>query len=136
VLAWQFCAVLSGRGYICSVASMSVESVCLISTFRFYRSWDLDFHRDRHGQIDLAIHPDQEYIFSMWSETLPSACYIRQFCRLLIYLQSYTFGYKPNPALSIHSLCRITIIFFSLFFKFSISFENICFLPVTCRVKG
>jgi len=29
-----------------------------------------------HGQIESAIDPDQEYILFIWSETLPSACYI------------------------------------------------------------
>jgi len=29
-----------------------------------------------HGQIDLAIDADQEYLSVIWSETLPSACYI------------------------------------------------------------
>jgi len=31
---------------------------------------------DGHGQIDSASDPDQEYIYFMGSETLPSACYI------------------------------------------------------------
>jgi len=31
---------------------------------------------DGHGWIDSASDPDQEYIYFMGSETLPSACYI------------------------------------------------------------
>jgi len=29
-----------------------------------------------HGQTELAVDPDQEYIYLIWSETLPFACYI------------------------------------------------------------
>jgi len=30
---------------------------------------------DGYGKIDSASNPDQEYIYFMGSETLPSACY-------------------------------------------------------------
>jgi len=45
-----------------------------------YSFRDLSVHTDRrtdgHGYIDSASDPDQEYIYFMRSETLPSACYI------------------------------------------------------------
>jgi len=39
----------------------------------FFRT---DRRTDGHGLIDSASDPDQEYIYFMGSETLPSACYI------------------------------------------------------------
>jgi len=37
----------------------------------------LDGRTDGHGYIDSASDPEQDYIYFMGSETLPSACYIR-----------------------------------------------------------
>jgi len=46
----------------------------------YYGFQDIYFHTDRrtdeHGKIDLASYPDQEQIYFMWSETVPSTCYI------------------------------------------------------------
>jgi len=38
-----------------------------------------DSRKVRYGQIDSTIDPDQEYIYFIWSETLPSACYIHTY---------------------------------------------------------
>jgi len=35
-----------------------------------------DRRTEGHGKIDSASDPDQEYIYFMGSETLPSVCYI------------------------------------------------------------
>jgi len=59
-LFWPVC----GRGcgnmnqQTCA-ASMSLESVCLISTF--YSSWDLDAHPDRHTD-ERADRHGQDYL--------------------------------------------------------------------------
>jgi len=77
--------------------SLFKESVCWISTtFWLYSSWASAFIRtDVHGQFNLlafivpeivhtadgwpdrpAVDPNQECIYFIWSEKLPSACYM------------------------------------------------------------
>jgi len=69
--AWHFaetnlrCAGVSG---IC-MQNPSVVAFIVSDISAFIRT-------DGHGLIDSASNPDQEYIYFMGSETLPSACYI------------------------------------------------------------
>jgi len=59
------CAGISG---ICMPNSSNVALIVSnISAF---------IRTDGHGKIDSASDPDQEYMYFMGSETLPSACYI------------------------------------------------------------
>jgi len=96
----SFVRFVSIRVGVATIRCVYVSRMCMLNLnlIAFIVPENSTFIRtDGQGQIDSAIDPDQEYIYSIWSQTLPSACYIL-YNESCIHLHSTSNSYNNKRA--------------------------------------